>query len=155
MGTIDTLCVSLIVAMSMKHTFVTQDFFSTLAFRRDVINLHDVAILKEQVTPTTFSALLLKEFSERSIDHGVPFQSSTPIEEISIIRTCRSFDFDMTLYLGAIMFPQERSLIAEDPSFPFCHMPVFVRDPKHTFVWVTASGPTLEVLKVSVATMLR
>jgi hypothetical protein len=69
MGTIDTLCVSLIVAMSVKHTFVAQVFFSTLAFRRDVINLNDVSILKEEFTPSAFFALPLKEFSEHSIEH--------------------------------------------------------------------------------------
>src|SRR5437588_12980961 len=106
MGTIDTLCVSLIVAMSVKDTFVAQVFFSALAFRRDVINLKDVSILKEQFAPTALSALLLKELSECSIDHRVSSQSLTPIQEVSIIGTCRSFHFDMALNLGAIMLPQ-------------------------------------------------
>ena len=60
----------------------------------------------------------------------------------------------MSLNLGAIMFPQDGSLIAEDPSFPVCYMPVFVRDPKHTFVRVTASGPTLKLLKQDEATVM-
>jgi len=37
MGTIDTLCVSLIVAMSMKRTFVPHCFSSTLAFWGDMV----------------------------------------------------------------------------------------------------------------------
>src|SRR5450759_1116126 len=81
-------------------------------------------------------------------------QSLTPVEEIPIIGSCRPFHFDMSLNFSAIMFPQERSLIAEDPSFPICYMPVLVRDPEHAFVRVAASGPALELLKQDEATVM-
>ena len=46
-GTFDTLCVSLIVAVSMEYPFVPDLFPSTLAFGNDVIYLNTVSILKE------------------------------------------------------------------------------------------------------------
>ena len=61
MGTVDTPCMSLIMAMSMQCTFVAQFLSSTLAAWGDVINLNDVSVLKEQLTPSTFSSLLLEE----------------------------------------------------------------------------------------------
>src|SRR5579859_4667381 len=105
MGTIDALRVSLIVAMSMKRTFVAHCFSSALAFWGDMVNFDDVSILKEPFTPLAFSALSLEQLSERSIDHGMFSQSLTPVKNIPIIGTFRPFDFDMSLNLGAIMFP--------------------------------------------------
>lgn len=147
MGTIDTLGVSLIVAMAMQRTFVVQRFSAALTFWGDMVNFNDVSILKKQLTPAAFAALSLQQLAERSIDHGMSSQSLTPIEDLSIIRTCRSLDFAMSLNLGAIMFPQDRFLIAKNPSLPFCHMPVGIRDPEHAFVRMAASGPALELLK--------
>ena len=63
MGTVDTSCVSLIMAVSMQCIFVPQFLSSSLAARGDVINFDDVSVLKEQFTPATFSSLLLKELS--------------------------------------------------------------------------------------------
>lgn len=68
MGTIDTLCVSLIVAMSMKRTFVPHCFSSTPAFWDDMVNFDDVSILKKEFTPAAFSILVLEQLSEHSID---------------------------------------------------------------------------------------
>jgi hypothetical protein len=70
-GTFDTLCVSLIVAVSMEHTFVPDLFPSTLAFGSDVIYLNTVSILKEQATPAAFSPLFLKKLSQHPVEHRV------------------------------------------------------------------------------------
>ncbi len=105
MGTIDTLCVSLIVAMSVQRTFVAQCISSTLAFWCDMVDFKDVSILKEPFTPAAFSALFLEQFSERSIHHGMPSPSLTPVAYLSVIGTCCPLDFDMSLKLRAIMFP--------------------------------------------------
>jgi hypothetical protein len=90
MGTVDTLRVSLIVAMSVKRTFVAQCFSSALAFWCDMVDFNDVSILKEPFAPAAFSALFLEQFSERSIDHGMPSQSLTPVTYLPIIGTCRT-----------------------------------------------------------------
>jgi len=71
MGTLDTLRVSLIVAVSMEHTFVLDLLPSTLAFGSDVIYLNLVSILKEQVTPAAFSLLFLEKLSQHPVEHGV------------------------------------------------------------------------------------
>lgn len=47
MGTVDRSRMSLVVAMSMQSTFVTQFLSSALTARGDVVNLDDVSILKE------------------------------------------------------------------------------------------------------------
>jgi hypothetical protein len=64
MGTVDTPCVSLIMAMSMQCKLVAQFLSSALAARGDVINLDDVSVSKEQLTPSAFSSLLLKELPQ-------------------------------------------------------------------------------------------
>ena len=79
MGTIDSLYVSLIMAMSMQRTFVTPFLSSALAARGNVVNFDDVSILEEEFTPATFPSLLLKELSQQSIEHGMGSESLTPI----------------------------------------------------------------------------
>ena len=71
MGTLDTLRVSLIVAVSMEYTFVPDLFPSTLAFGNDVIYLNTVSILKEQFAPATFPFLFMEKFSQHPVEHGV------------------------------------------------------------------------------------
>jgi hypothetical protein len=154
MGTFDMLYMSLIVAMSVKQTFVAQCFSSAQAFWGDMINLHDVLSLKEQSTAAAFSALLLEQFSKRSIDHGMSSQSLAPVEKVTIVGASCTLDFVMSLNFRAIVFPQERLLIAELPSLSFRDMPVFVGDPEHPFVWVSASSPALELLKPNVPTVV-
>src|SRR5450755_361375 len=100
MGTIDLLCMSLIVAMSVQCKFITQFFASALAAWGDVIDLDDVSVLKEQFTPSAFPSLLLKELSQWSIEHWMGSESFTPIEQIPIVGTDCSFHLDMTLDLG-------------------------------------------------------
>lgn len=126
MGTIDMLCVSLIVAMSMQCTFIAQFFASALAARGDMINLDDVSVLKEQFTPSAFSSLLLKELFQRSMKHRVDSESLTPIQQIPIVGTGCSFDLDVSLDLGLVVLPEQRSPVGEDPSLSLVHVPVFV-----------------------------
>ncbi len=71
MGTLDTLRVSLIVAVSMEHTFVPDLLPSTMAFGNDVIYLNTVSILIEQATPAAFSPLFLKKLSQHPVEHRV------------------------------------------------------------------------------------
>src|SRR5690554_3623809 len=126
MGTVDTPCVSLIMAMSMQCKLVAQFLSSALVARGDVINLDAVSVLEEQFTPSAFSSLLLKELSQRSIEHGVGSESLAPIQQIPIVGTGCSFDLGMPLDLGLVVLPEKRSSVGEDPPLPLIYMPVFV-----------------------------
>ncbi len=154
MGTLDTSCVSLIMAMSMQCIFVPQFLSSSLAAWGDVINFNDVSVLKEQFTPATFSYLLLKELSQQSIDHGMGSESLTPIQQIPVVGAGCSFDLDMTLDLGLVVLPEDGSSVGEVPSFPLIYMPVFVRNPNLSFLRMSAFGPSLKLLKQDVSTVM-
>ena len=103
--TVDTSGVSFIMAMSMQQELVAEFFSSTFTLWRDVINFNDIGVLKEQFTPTTFSLLLTQQCSFHSIAHGVVLESLAPIEEIAIVGTGRSLDFDVLLDVCLAMFP--------------------------------------------------
>ncbi len=70
-GTIVTLGVTLIVAMTMESPFVAELFPCAEAFGSDVVYLNHVSILKEQPTPAAFSFLFLQPFAQRSTQHGM------------------------------------------------------------------------------------
>jgi hypothetical protein len=70
MGTLDTLRVSLIVAVSMERTFVLDLLPSTLAFGSAMIYLNLVSILKEQATPAAFPLLFLEKLSQHPVEPG-------------------------------------------------------------------------------------
>ena len=114
MGTIDPSCVTLIMAMSMQCTFVTQFLSSTLAVQGDMIDFDDVSVLKEQFTPATFSSLLLKELSQQSIEHGMGSESFAPIHHVPVVGAGCPFDLDMTMDLGLVMLPEDGSPIGEE-----------------------------------------
>jgi hypothetical protein len=97
--------VSRVMAMAVQQEFVAEFFSSTFTLWRDVINFHDIGVLKEQSTPATFSLLLTQQCPFHSIAHGVVFEPLAPIEEIAIVGTGRSLDFDVLLDVRLAMFP--------------------------------------------------
>src|ERR1700676_3213168 len=106
---------SFIMAMSVKQTFVAEFFFSALALWGDMINFNDIGVLKEQFTPTTSSLLFPQQCPFHSIEHGVGFKSLAPIEEIAVVGTGCSFDFDVPLDVRLAVFPQGALLASELP----------------------------------------
>ena len=107
----------LIMAVPMKRTFVAEFIPSALAFGNDVIDLNVVLIFEEKFTPTTFSLLFLKEFAHCSTQHGVFFESCTPVEEIAVVWACGSSHFDMALdWSGIVPFEHVLLLVLEDPA---------------------------------------
>ena len=111
------LCMPLIVTMSMKSTFVAQLIPAAFAFGNDVIDLNVVLIFEEKFTPTTFSFLFLKQFAQRSTQHGMFFESCTPVEEIAVIWACGSSHFDMALNRsGVVPFEHVVLLVLENPT---------------------------------------
>ncbi len=87
MGTVDTLGVSLVVAMSMQCIFVAQFLSSAFASWDDVIDLNDISILKKQFTPSTLSRLLLEQFAQHSTEQRVSSEPLTPVQQVAIIGT--------------------------------------------------------------------
>ncbi len=105
MGTIFTLGVSLIVAMSMKDAFVTQLFPSAETSRRKVIDFHHILIFEEQSTPLTFPFLFSKQDTQRSTKHVVITEPLTPIQEVAIIWASSSFHFVVSLDMRMGVIP--------------------------------------------------
>jgi hypothetical protein len=111
------LCMPLIVTMSMKSTFVAQVIPSTYAFGGDVVDLYVILIFEKQFTPSAFPLLFLKEFAQGSTQHGVFFESGTPVEEIAVIWACGSSHFDMALNRsGVVPFEHMFLLVLENPA---------------------------------------
>jgi len=139
--TTDTSSVSFIMAMSVEQELVAEFFSSAFTLGRDVINFNDIGVLKEQLTPATFPLLFAQEDSFHPVTHGVMLESLAPIEEITIVGTGCSLDFDVLLDVCLAMFPQRRFLASELPTLSLLHMPVFVCDPVSALLRVTAFGP--------------
>src|SRR5438876_8318561 len=106
MGTFSAFSVSLIVAVSMKNTFVTQFITSSCITRSNVVNFHLIIILEEQSTPATFPFLLSEQNTQCSTKHIVVAESLTPVHEISIIGTSSSFYFRVSLDMRMAVIPE-------------------------------------------------
>ncbi len=129
------------MAMSVEQAFVAECFSPSLTLRSDVIDFDHIGILKEQLAPTTFPSLLAQQGAFYPIKEGVGAQSLAPIEEISVVGTCRSFHLDMLLDVCLSVFPQRGFLASKLPAFSFPHMPVFVCHPAPSFVGMAVFGP--------------
>src|SRR2546430_1721021 len=81
-------------------------------------------------------------------------ESLAPIQQIPIVRAGCSFDLDMTLDLGLVMLPEHGSPVGEAPPFSLIYMPVFVRNPDHAFLRMSAFGPALKLLKEDVSAVM-
>ncbi len=153
-GTVNTPCVSLVVAVSMEREFVTQFFPSTSTSRDDMVDLNHVSLLEMQFAPIACSCLLLQELAFDATQEVVFAESLTPIDEISVVWAGRSFDFDMPLDMGLRVIPQGDLLVSEYPAVAVVHMPVFVSYPPFAFVWVSVFCPLLELQKQDIFTVI-
>src|SRR5438105_14260898 len=81
----DRFRMACIVAMLMECEFVTVFFPASFTFRGDMIDLNKISIVKLQLTPTTFSCLLLLEFRFGLVHHRMHFESLAPIKQISVL----------------------------------------------------------------------
>jgi len=107
-----------------------------------MIDFHDISVLKKQLTPTTFPLLLAQERTLDPITHGMVFESLAPVEEVAIVGTGRSLDFDVLLDVRLSVFPQRYLVAAKLPALSFLHMPVLVCDPMPPLVGVAAFRPS-------------
>src|SRR5438105_10346883 len=95
------LCMTLIVAMSMKSEKITECIRAPFTAGRDVIDLYQIALGKVQFTPATLSLLLMQQGSQFAPGERVRLlQSLGPIEQISIEWADRAFDLHMALDCG-------------------------------------------------------
>ena len=153
-GTVNTLGVSLIVAMSMKCAFVTEFFPTSLTSGGNMIDFNHISIFEMQFTPTTFSCLFLQELALDTAQEVVAAESLTPIQQVSIIWARGAFDFDMPVDMGLRVISQGRLLVGECPASAFIHMPVFVCYPPFAFVGMPVSCPLLELQKEDIFTVI-
>ena len=130
------------MAMPVQQELVAEFFSSAFTLECDVVDFNDIGVLKEQPTPPTFSLLRKQQGTLDPIEHGMGFQSLAPVEEIAIVGTGRSLDFDVLLDVRLPVFPQCCFLAAEMPALSFLHVPVFVRDPVPSLVRMAAPGPS-------------
>ena len=86
--------------MLMECEFITEFFPASFTFRGDMIDLNKISIVKLQLTPTTFSCLLLQELALDAAQEVVAAESLTPIQQVSIIWARGAFDFDMPVDMG-------------------------------------------------------
>ena len=139
--TVGTASVSFIMAMAVQEKFVAEFFSSTLTSGRNMIDFDQIRILKEQPTPATFSLLLAQQDTLHPIEERMGFQSLAPGEEIAIVGTGCSLDFDVLLDVRLPVFPQWCFLAAEMPALSFLHVPVCVRDPVSSLVRMASPSP--------------
>ena len=52
------------------------------------------------------------------------------------------------------MLPEDGSLVGEAPPFSLIDMPIFVRDPVHSLVRMSAFGPLLKLLKENISAVM-
>ena len=77
----------------------------------------------------------------------MPFESSTPVEEIAVIWACRPSYLDVTLdRSSAVLFKHMSLLISEGPARTGFHVPVFFNDPLLALGRMSAVGPPSQLL---------
>src|SRR6266568_9614950 len=98
---------SLIMAMPMENELVAEFFSTSLPFRGDVINFNLIFLTEHQFTPSTLALLLVKQYRECSPCCRVVLQSLAPVQEITVVRACRTFYFHMVSDRGRVMSFQD------------------------------------------------
>jgi hypothetical protein len=154
-GTVYTSGVSLVMAMSMKQTFIAHFFSSSLAFRSNMVNFQEIVIFEVQSTPSACPCLFLQEFAFDATQQVMFAEPLTPVDQVSVIWAGRSLDFDMTLNMGLWVVPQGGFSIREGPTFSFIHMPIGIGYPTLAFVWVSESCPVLQLEKQDIFTVIK
>ena len=87
----------LVVAMSVKGKLIAEFFSTPLTLGSDMIDLDEIVVPKGEFTPSAFSLLFLKQFSERRLCQWVIFEPFGPVEQVSVKRACLAFYLDVAL----------------------------------------------------------
>jgi hypothetical protein len=95
---------SFIVTMSMKSEEIARSIVSSVPI--SVVDLHNVLICKEQSTPSTPAVLPLQCFGQCSGQERVCFQSLAPVQEVSVVRTRFTLDFDVSPNVRLAVHPE-------------------------------------------------
>jgi hypothetical protein len=101
----------LVVAMTMERLAVGQkDIASAQIQGDDVVEFNTVSIAEVQFAVATSPLLGYQEFAQLRARQREVGESPRPIQQVSIIRTGRSLDLDMSLDAGAGMRYQALSI---------------------------------------------
>ena len=133
---------SLIVAMLMEGTLVTEFLSPSFAFWSNVIDFDLVRFAEHQTTPSTLALLLVEQHGECPSRRRVVFESLAPVEEIAIIGTCGTLDFHMSPDFRPSMPSQYRLFGSrKDTVLAFALFPVSLSNPVLVFVVVPVRCP--------------
>ena len=129
---------SFIVTMSMKSEEVVRSVVSSVPI--SVVDLYHIFICEKQSTPSAPSILPLQRFGQCSGQEWVCSQSLAPIEEVSVIRTRSTLDFDVSPDVR-ITVPAEFGALwrCEHPVAVSLSSPVFTIYPLTSLVGVPKS----------------
>src|SRR5260370_16376065 len=111
------LCMSLVVAMSMESLKVDKCIRTSEMVRYDVIYFYQISICERQSAVTASPFVIFQQLPKRAVYHWVSPEPLYPVDEISIIGTCRSSDLDMTLNGRARVFPEGHFFCPKCPPF--------------------------------------
>jgi hypothetical protein len=141
-GTLNTVCVSLIVAVSMERQLVTEFFSSAQAGGEDMVDFDQVSVFEEQSTPAACSLLFLQQLSQRPSEEGVLFEPGAPIQQVSIIGAGSPPHLRIPAD-SRIGVPMKRGFVlrAKAKAFSFIQSPILVDHPSGAFAWVSAFAP--------------
>ena len=96
----------LVVAMSVKGKLIAEFFSTPLTLGSDMIDLDEIVVPKGEFTPSAFSLLFLKQFSERRLCQWVIFEPFGPVKQVAVKRARFAFYLRMALN-GYCCMPSE------------------------------------------------
>ena len=82
-----------------------------------MIYFYQIPILEIQSTVSASSFVAFEQLSERAVCHGMIFEPLCPIDEVSIVGTSCSPNFDMALNGGTRVSPEGHLFGPECPPF--------------------------------------
>ena len=116
------LCMTLIVAMPMESEKITEGIRSPFAPGDDVIDLYQIALGKDEFTPTTFSLLFVQQGSQFAPGKRMRLvQSLGPIEQVSVKWAGVAFDLHVTLDRGCGVIAEIKTIRGRKPPVILSH----------------------------------
>ena len=150
------LCMTLIVAMPMESEKITEGIRSPFAPGDDVIDLYQIALGKDEFTPTTFSLLFVQQGSQFAPGKRMRLvQSLGPIEQVSVKWAGVAFDLHVTLDRGCGVIAEIQTIRRRKAPVIFSHCsPVARSYPTRRLARMSAFSPAKQERKQVVITVI-